>query len=126
MPYIFIWRAYAFRDMDIDYNITKIDQGCIKKYFGSLKRIRGHIWRCTNWGSKYYSSSTKKIFCYFCQIQFKTAQEINQHKSTKKHNNNVFSSQTKFLVGDDIIKNKDYDDLTSEKGWLSDPVSYSN
>ena len=41
--YIFIWGAYAFRNMDPDYSITKIDQGCIEKYFGTLKRIRGHL-----------------------------------------------------------------------------------
>ena len=69
---------------------------------------------------------TKKHFCYFCQIQFKTSQEINQHKSTQKHSKNIFGAQTKFFVGDDIIRNKDYDDLISEKGWLSDSVSYSN
>jgi hypothetical protein len=43
MPYIFIWGAYVFRNMDSEYSITKIDQGCIEKYFGTLKRIRGHL-----------------------------------------------------------------------------------
>ena len=43
LPYIFIWGAYAFRNMDPDYSITKIDQGCIEKYFGTMKRIRGHL-----------------------------------------------------------------------------------
>lgn len=42
MPYVFIWSGYVFRMLDDDYNITKIDQGCIEKYFGTTKRIRGH------------------------------------------------------------------------------------
>jgi hypothetical protein len=28
--------------MDPDCQITKIDQGCIEKYFGSIKHVRGH------------------------------------------------------------------------------------
>ena len=28
--------------MDPDCKITKIDQGCIEKYFGSIKHVRGH------------------------------------------------------------------------------------
>ena len=42
MPYIFIWGALVFRKMDPDCKITKIDQGCIEKYFGSIKHVRGH------------------------------------------------------------------------------------
>ena len=42
MPYIFIWGGYIFRNMDPSYSVTKIDQGCIEKYFGTIKRIRGH------------------------------------------------------------------------------------
>jgi hypothetical protein len=67
-----------------------------------------------------------RYFCYYCQIQFKTPQEINQHKKTQKHQKNVQGSLTKFNVGDDIITNKDYDLLISEKGWLSDSVSFSD
>ena len=43
MPYIFIWGGYIFRNMDSTYSITKIDQGCIEKYFGTTKRVRGNI-----------------------------------------------------------------------------------
>ena len=42
MPYIFIWSALVFRKIDPDCQITKIDQGCIEKYFGSIKHVRGH------------------------------------------------------------------------------------
>jgi hypothetical protein len=42
MPYIFIWSSLVLRKMDPDCQITKIDQGCIVKYFGWIKHVRGH------------------------------------------------------------------------------------
>ena len=42
MPYIFIWGAFVFRNMDPTYSITRIDQGCIEKHFGTKKRVKGH------------------------------------------------------------------------------------
>jgi hypothetical protein len=40
-PYIFIWAGYVFRGMETQQNITRITQGSIEKYFGTIKRIRG-------------------------------------------------------------------------------------
>ena len=42
IPYIFIWIALVFRKIDLDCQITKIDQGYIEKYFGSIKHVSGH------------------------------------------------------------------------------------
>ena len=64
----------------------------------------------------------KKYFCSYCQKQSKTPQEVNQHNKSQKHNKNVFRAQTKFKIGEEIITNKHYDLLMSEKGWLSDSV----
>lgn len=250
MPYIFIWSGYVFRNMDPSYSLTKIDQGCIEKYFGTIKRIRGHqpivpakhvlhslrfvlansiiftgsqqslkrkrkedeceqnnVEAVSEWSSKNIikSVSNKKNlilarkkkqnmgfqkpqkvlhnfnnkqklatkdeikihvdtcqntdlkveaitldtvihsqensidlivdevkserpknqdFCYACQLQFKTVGEMNQHKTSKKHQKNVDAHKTKFIVGDEIITNNDYELLISEKGWLSDSVRY--
>ena len=264
MPYIFIWGAFIFRNMDPTYSITKIDQGCIEKYFGTNKRIRGHLpivparhvllslkyvlancvmftqssknqkidlesnsgdeetvsQAASRWSSKniiksttnkknlilavkkknnmgfsrpqktlqHFTSSTqpskkikidpvvllkptpdqsadsprpsnegqvekqvsnsnslnnsfvdldedikieksceyvpKKKFFFCVSKQFKTTQEIYQHNKGAKHLKNVEGTKTKFVVCDDIITNKDYELLTSEKGWLSDSVSF--
>ena len=62
----------------------------------------------------------RDYFCIPCQIQ---TQNMSQHKRSKKHGENVIALQTKFKVHDEIIKNKDYDSLVAEKGWLSDSVS---
>ena len=270
MPYIFIWGAFIFRNMDPSYSITKIDQGCIEKYFGTIKRIRGHLPKvparhvllslkyvlancamftpsknentksddelisraeetdtqaASVWSSKNIIKSTsnkknlilavkkknnmgfsrpqktlqnlvgndhpskkrkldapviqkppstltlqppqspsrstkdqldqqqvsnlnslnnsfvdldddikiekcsileptKKHFCYSCQKQFKSPQEINQHNKAKSHLKNFEGTKTKFIVGSDTITNKDYEQLTSEKGWLTDSVSF--
>jgi hypothetical protein len=42
MPYIFIWGGFVFRKMNPTYSITRIDQGCIEKYFGTRKRAKRH------------------------------------------------------------------------------------
>ena len=42
MPYIFIWGGFVFRKMDPNYNITRIYQGCIEKYFSTRKRAKRH------------------------------------------------------------------------------------
>ena len=42
MPYIFIWVGFVFRKMNPKYSITRIDQGCIEKYFGTCKRAKRH------------------------------------------------------------------------------------
>ena len=42
MPYIFIWGGFVFRKMNATYSITRIDQGCIEKYFGTRKRAKRH------------------------------------------------------------------------------------
>ena len=42
MPYIFIWSALVFRKINPDCQITKINQGCIEKHYGSIKHVRGH------------------------------------------------------------------------------------
>ena len=68
------------------------------------------------------SPQAKQNFCYYCQKQCKNRQDLNAHNKTQKHNKNVFGRQTKFQVGEEIITNKDYDLLTSEKGWLHDSV----
>ena len=42
MPFILIWGGFVFRKMDPTYSITRIDQGCIEKYFGTRKRAKRH------------------------------------------------------------------------------------
>ena len=68
----------------------------------------------------------KKFFCCYCQKQYKNSQEIYQHNTTRKHKKNIFNSQTKFKVGAEIITNKAYGILMSEKEWLTDSVSILN
>ncbi len=90
-----------------------------------MMNINGYVW----WNKIDETKRTcvaKRYFCYYCQIQLKTPQEINQHKKTQKDQKNVQGSLTKFNVGDDIITNKDHDLLISDKGWLSDSVSFSD
>ena len=66
-----------------------------------------------------------KFFCTTCQVQFKANNELNQHKKTQKHLKAVNSYEVKFTVAEESILNKDYDNLISEKGWLSDAVKYA-
>ena len=66
----------------------------------------------------------KRFFCIYCQKKFKNSQEIYQHNTGQKHKKNIFYSQTKFKVGAEVITNKDYEILMSEKEWLTDSVGF--
>ena len=41
MPYAFIWAGFIYREMDKQEKVTRLTQGCIEKFFGTTKRIRG-------------------------------------------------------------------------------------
>jgi hypothetical protein len=65
----------------------------------------------------------RDYFCIPCQIH---TQNMSHNKRSKKHVVNVLALQTKFRVHDEIIKNRDFEPLVSEKGWLLDSVSTIN
>ena len=69
-------------------------------------------------------STNKSNFCIDCQKQFSSYQGLHQHKKSDIHTKVIKGRKAKWKIGEEIILNKDYDALISEKGWLCDAVSF--
>jgi hypothetical protein len=68
--------------------------------------------------------SLKKHHCVECNKWFKHNEGLNEHKKRACHLNVIENKKTKFVVGKETITNKNYNDLLSEKGWISDAVGF--
>jgi hypothetical protein len=68
--------------------------------------------------------SVKKHHCKECNKWFNHNKGLIEHKKRACHLNVLANLKIKFIVGEEAITNKAYNDLISEKGWLSDAVGF--